>query len=353
VRFTQLPKHLLYLTIIAGLSIFTSCSSPRAPLPKTNIENDFLEGFNKSIQPKYKLYATTKVVGKAFWIYIATEESILTLNSAQSIGGMAPEKKIKFLDINCQFKDSVFDVSYVFLKFRPEEIDKSKDILNESAGGGSIYPDYSDSTIEILQKTFSAIGDIIPKTQDMNFFIICLADIKKGLQITFIIHRLDMEQFLLNMLPADEFYNRMILKSEGKREIRNDKYGVHIDYKDISLVEFLREQIVNDARAKLNEMEKFEPRKIDTLNNLDDIIPKSIYEVSSKYQFTDFLFVDIKNDITKERLLISKSKLTNMFQNSSRLVPQKEYLLPKEQYYNAQENPSSQQTNTSQEDINL
>ena len=49
---------------------------------------------------------------------------------------------------------------------------------------------------------------------------------------------LDMEQFLTGMLPSDEFYNRMILKTEGNKEIINDKYGLSIDYNDLSLIDF-------------------------------------------------------------------------------------------------------------------
>jgi len=192
-----------------------------------------------------------------------------------------------------------------------------QDMLRNPVGGTTLFQDFTNETIEILQKTYFSIGDIISQTQDLNFFAICLANIKEGIKIIFVIHRLDMEQFLLNMLPSDEFYNRMILKTEGSKETVNDKYGISIKYNDISLIDFLEEQIANNAKAEINEMEKYNPDKLKTIDKLDDTLLKSTYDVTTKYEFADYLIVEVENLITKEKLSLNKSKLTSQFKKPS------------------------------------
>ena len=129
------------------------------------------------------------------------------------------------------------------------------------------------------------------------------------------------------MLPSDEFYDRMILKADGSKDIVGDKYGLHIEYNDISLVDFLREQIVSNTRSKVTEMEKFKREELKTLDNLDEVLLKSVYEVTAKYKFQDFTFVEITDTITKNKILYSRSKLANKFGGENYELPLEDYKL--------------------------
>ena len=322
-RYLKNSIKTVQVLLIASLLLATSCSrKPASPLEKTSAEEKFLKSFNKTTKIEYPLHTSTRVVGKTFWIYIATEKDLLTINSTSGVGGVMPEKNIKFMDITCQYESSTFNLNYIFLKYSAEEKAEEKDLLKKTVGGTTLYQDFTDTTIVVLQKTYYSIGDILRETEDFNFFAICLANIKKGIKITFVIHRVDIEQFLMNMLPPDEFYTRMILKTDGSKEIINDKYGLHVEYNDISLIDFLREQIVSNARAKVNELEKYSAQQLKAINKLDNIILKSVYDVTEKYEFDDFMFVEIENLISKERLTLSKRKLISQFSN-----PPKSYYL--------------------------
>ncbi|MFC1753640.1 hypothetical protein ACFL96_09655 [Thermoproteota archaeon] len=323
----QYSKNLISLALIlSSLVISSGCTTkPPSDLEKSDIENVFLESFKTKSTLGFPVDINTTISGKTFWIYIATEKDILTISPASSMGGVAPEKIIKFLEVKCDYKDSYFVLDYIFLKYAEEEIAKEKDILKKSVGGTMLYQDFTDTTIEVLQKTYSSIGDIVSDVDDLNFFAISLANIKKGLMITFIIHKLDMEQFLLGMLPSDEFYNRMIMKTEGNKDIINDKYGLHTEYNDISLTNFLREQIVNHSRATINELERYEPEKIKTIDKLDDILIEDFYKVTTKYEFQDYLFLEVNNIISKEKVLLSKSKLERRFYDPPESYTSEEY----------------------------
>lgn len=320
-------KNLISLVLILSSCSYGGCSRrPAASLETTSVEKDFIKSFTKTANVAYPLDINTTISGKTFWIYIATKKDIVTLSPASSTGGLTPEKFIKFMEIKCNYQaDSMFALDYIFLKYSEEEKAQEKDMFEQAAGGTLLYQDYTDTIIEILQKTYSSIGDIIDKAQDMNFFAIVVANIEKGIKITFVMHRLDIEQFLLGMLPSDEFYNRMIIKSEGSKEIINDRYGLHIKYNDISLINFLREQIVNNARATIAEMERYEPEKLKFLEKLDDILLKSVYDVSTKYKFNDYQLVEIKNIVTNEKLSLSKAELIRKFSKLPSAYSQEKY----------------------------
>ena len=151
---------LIALAISIGFSPIIGCSR-RAPIAKTDLEKKFLESFNKTARLNYPLYTSTKIVGKTFWIYIASEKELLTINSTPVTGGVTPDKSIKFMDLSCQYEDSSFYINYVFLKYSEEEKTKDRDIFRKSVGGQTLYQDFAPAAIEILQKTYFAIGDII------------------------------------------------------------------------------------------------------------------------------------------------------------------------------------------------
>jgi len=310
-------KNLIYLALIANFLFSLGCSQkPPSTLESTSLEKEFLGSFNKTDKLGYPLDVTTKTVGKTFWIYIAAEKELLQISAMSGMGGFMPEKLIKFMDIKCQYENSAFNINYIFLKFSAEEKIKEQDMFQKSIGGSSLMQDFTYTTIEILQKTYFSIGSIISKTEDLNFFAICLADIKNGIKIIFVIHRLDMEQFLMNMLPSDEFYGRMILKTDGSKDLTDDKYGLSIQYNDISLTDFLEEQLANNIRAKVGEMEKYKPEELKATEKLDAIALETAYQVVTKYEFDDYSLVEVEDTISKEKTSFSKSKLRRMFGES-------------------------------------
>ena len=141
-------KNSIYLALLLSFVFLIGClSKPTSSIPKTNIEEELINSFNKTTKLQYPLYINTKIAGKTFWVYIATQKELLTINTASSIGGVIPEKIIKFLDITCQYDDSTFNLNYIFLKYSPEEKAKELDLFRKSVGGTSLYQDFTDTTI--------------------------------------------------------------------------------------------------------------------------------------------------------------------------------------------------------------
>jgi len=114
-------------------------------------------------------------------------------------------------------------------------------------------------------------------------------------------------------LPQDEFYNRTLVVSKGNKELINDRYGLSIEYKDVLFIDFLKEQIINNTKAILFDLEKYKPKELAAIETLDDIIIKNIYDVTKKYAFNDFSLATILNLISKQTTKMTKAEMENKF----------------------------------------
>ena len=63
-------KNSIYLALLLNIILFSGCSKKPPLVEKTNIEQEFLNSFNKTSKLNYTLYTSTKIVNKTFWIYI-------------------------------------------------------------------------------------------------------------------------------------------------------------------------------------------------------------------------------------------------------------------------------------------
>jgi len=315
----SLKTSILLVLLFLNLYFFSGCQQKpqlSSEEKKSTIEQTLINSFLTNNKLNYQLDINTKIVGKTFWIYIATDQEIISLETQPS-EELLP-KIIKFIDVKSTFKNSNFTIEYIFLKNKPDEYSpflKNRDILQEkSLLGKELYPETTNQFLEIFQKTYVAIGDIISDVRDINFFVIAIADIKRGIKSTLVIHKLDLEKSLLNILPYNEFSNRIFRRNVKDPEIKNDKYGLHIKYIDISLIDFLNNQIESKVFSKLYEMLKFEAKKVQELEDIQEIILKSLYEVVIlNYEFYDFYVVDVTDMISKKSFTISKSSLIKKF----------------------------------------
>ena len=316
-------KNLIFLglTLLSICGIW-GCAQENLPLEEISpIEQEFINSFKTSHTLDYQITPNTKIVGKTFWVYVATDQEIVSLETQKT--QTLPPKIIKFLDIECNFENSILDIGYIFLKYKPEEYSlfedkkgdkKNRDILKDrSLAGKEIYPESTDRLREIFNKTYYTIGDIIGDADNIDFFAICIADIKRGVKTTYVIHKLDLEKSLLRMLPDEEFGNRLFRRNLKDPEIKNDLYGLHINYIDISLIDFLINQIKSQAYYKVYEMQMYEAKKLTALDDLDEIILKSVYDRAVNYEFYSFYLVEIENLVTKTKSSISKSHLLKKF----------------------------------------
>ena len=320
-RLIQYSKNLTFLALLSlNFLAFGGCAQKKEiPEVKKPIEKEFITSFQANNKLNYQLDANTKIVDKTFWIYVATDKEIISLETQKSED--LPPKIVKFIDVKSDYKNSIFSIGYIFLKHKPEEYSlfqdknkKTQDILQEkSLSGKEIYPESTNTLLEIFNKIYITIGDIISDAKDINFFVIAIADIKRGVKSTYVIHKLDLEKSLLRMLPDEEFSNRIFRRNLKDPEIKNDKYGLHINYVDISLIDFLKNQIETNVYGKIYEMQKFEAKKLQELEDLQDIVLRAVYDVAINYEFYDFYLVETLDLLTKKSSSVSKSSLMKKF----------------------------------------
>lgn len=298
-------KNSIYLALALSLSLVSSCSKlPPAEKYPSDPAKAFLKSFNETIKLDAPLYTCAKLIGKTLWIYAASEKEVLSVERAQRQGHLGK----KYLEFKGDFPEPL--VRYRAL-YEIKELPETK--YEEEPISVGLTENYTDTAQEIITKVYSSISDILyTSDKAFNFFAICVADIKKGIEIGFTINKADMEKYVVGIIPAEEFHNRVIFKARGDEKIVNDKQGLHLGYKDISLTDFIIELVSLQIRQEFLGLKDEEK----TGEKLQEIILKNLHKVMKVYELDKLETIELENTLTGAKLTVSRPELLERFKES-------------------------------------
>lgn len=173
-----------------------------------------------------------------------------------------------------------------------------------------------------------------------QFLVMVAADIKDiGFDYSVITWIPDIVKYQLHFISRDEYARRNVVRIQENPLILGDIKGTHLKKTDISLGEFLAEQIAQRAQGKLSLDEKFKNllkvEKVEgnfregnivitaEIKNLkDQSLPlevntqKEIARIAAyvikEYDFKDFFILEITNEATGEKITISRAALKDL-----------------------------------------
>ncbi|MCM8771386.1 MAG: hypothetical protein NC936_05970, partial [Candidatus Omnitrophica bacterium] len=216
-------KNLISLGLLLNLSLCLSCAK-NPPLSKQESpEEIFLKSFKGTLKYDIPLYANAKLTGKTLWIYIAQEKEILTIERTRR----AQEPTLRtYLDIKGDFDAENFKFYYCIYKMPPLPPTQFK----EEPYSWGVTEDFTFVAQEITNKIYSSLADLLYAggSKDLKFFMVSIADIKKGIEVKTTINRADLEKYIVGIIPAEQFHTRTIVKIQGSEKIINDKKGTHL-----------------------------------------------------------------------------------------------------------------------------
>jgi len=311
-KLKQSLKNSIKLALLLSLlSLCLSCQNTKSTSgPAQDPQHLFLKSFNNTLKLKTPLYANAKMANTTLWVYVATDEEILTLDRKQSQGKEDEKKETIFLQLKGDYSGNF---QFYYDIFRLKDLPPTS--FKEEAASKGINEGYTNLTHDILQKAFVSLMDLVYSTdaKNLKFFVVSIADIKKGIEIKTIINRSDLEKLMVNIITSEQFYGtRTIYKEKGDETITGDKTGKHLDYKEIVLENFIVELTAQKARqefAKLKDEEK-------TNQKIQGIILKNIYEFTKIYEFDNFYAVEMTDIASNNKESMSKYELTEKFKDS-------------------------------------
>jgi len=267
---------LLFVSLILFIS---GCYCPSEPTYK---EKDIPSLVKKICKDEYKLNVTTQRAGSTLWIY-------------------APVDKILHKDYGVK-EDKVFD----------------------------------DDIAEKLRNILTTIGRVLISSDNTpQFFALMASDIKLGIDYTIIGNVLDIKKTYAEFIPWTEANRRYVVKFSVAAEAVGDNTGIHLNAYDITLPDFLAQQIsqrlamefqgeklkkyfkiiksegtfnngIFDFEYQIETLTK-PPKKI---NMYKEILKIANYCLKT-YEFTDFSQVRITEAISRDRIDYNKAAVLN------------------------------------------
>lgn len=272
-------RNILFITcLIAG------CASSITP---TYTKEEITTAIQDIVKSEYKLDVKTKLVGETLWIYLPVEDLIVKSDK--------PEKYIERFTIEqnkSEFKDDSLKLEYL-IKMVPEK---------------EMYQEYKYNK-DVLAKTnhiWTVLRRVIfsmerSKKDEPKFYYLITADIKNGFEIKELSYYLDLKKVSYEFISFGEYQHRSIQDVNIAPEIVGDKEGIHINYKDVSLEDFILDQIKH--RIKL----KFQKPEVDKNADIDKEIIKVIVYTIKTYGFRDFSEVELNNLLTQNKIILNQA----------------------------------------------
>ena len=144
-----------------------------------------------------------------------------------------------------------------------------------------------------------------PKEKDdIKFYVLVVADVKNGFEIREIFYYKDLKKVSYGLMSIGEYQHRIIQSSSLSPGAMGDRTGKHVQYKDITLDEFISAQI--EYRINL----KFQKPEVEQNADIDKEIGKIISEtLRIYYQEQRPLYVEMDNIITDKKISLDQDQI--------------------------------------------
>ena len=280
----NLARRVLNLCIIACL--IGGCSSSTAP---TYQKEDIEKSIRDICKNEYQLDVKVKLAGSTLWIYVPVEGLIEKSDKPEKFTEKFNIEQNKGEFANGNFK---FDYS---IKPIPEQ-EKSQDFK------------YNKKVLENINNVWKVLRRVVfsmkcAKGEELKFYSLIFADMNMGVEIKELSYYLDLKKVSYGYISWEEYQHRSIVEQNLAPEAIQDREGVHINYKDITLEEFILAQI--QQRIKL----KFQKPEVDTNIDIDTEILKVVEYTLKTYNFKGFSQVELNNLLTKARVILNQAAI--------------------------------------------
>lgn len=271
------------LKILPFVLFLSACNSSISP---SFLKENITQAVKDICKKEYRLDLSTRLAGSTLWVYLPLEDIIS--KPAQ------PQKYIeRFLleDQKNSLDEKVLKVNYL-VKLTAEK-EKQQEIAIDKSVNEKIF-----NVLQVIRRVLFSTDN--SKKDKPLFFCIVTADIKNGLEIRQVFHLMDLKKLSYGLISQTEYQHRIIQDTAISAQIIGDKEGSHLDYRDITLEEFITDQI--QGRIKL----KFQKPEVERNADIDKEVLKIIAYTLDAYGFKDFNLAEITNLATGVKTILNQ-----------------------------------------------
>ena len=226
------------LEILPLILFLSACNSSVSP---SFLKEDITQAVKDICKKEYKLDIITQLSGSTLWVYMPLENIISKPER--------PEKYIeRFLleDKKNSLDEKILKVNY-FVQPTTEKEKLQEMALNKSVNE-KIF-----NVLQVIRRVLFSMGS--SKKDIPLFFCIVTADIRNGFELKQIFYFLDLKKLSYSFISQTEYQHRIVQNTAISAEIIGDKTGSHLNYRDITLEEFIADQIQTRIKLKFQKPE--------------------------------------------------------------------------------------------------
>ncbi|MDP3042149.1 MAG: hypothetical protein Q8N62_05450 [Candidatus Omnitrophota bacterium] len=278
------------LRLLPLVLFLSACNSSVKP---SFLKEDITQAVKDICKKEYKLDTSTKLSGSTLWVYLPLENIVSKPDK--------PEKYVeRFLleDKKNSLNEKILRVNYLV---RPTtEKEKLQEMALDKSVNEKIF-----NVLQVIRRVLFSMGN--SKKDIPLFFCIVTADIRNGFEIKQIFYLLDLKKLSYSFISQTEYQHRIIQDTSISAEIIGDKTGSHLNYRDITLEEFIADQI--QTRIKL----KFQKPEVPAGVDIDKEVLKIVTYTLDAYQFKDFALVEMANLATGKSIILNQTAILANF----------------------------------------
>jgi hypothetical protein len=272
------------LSLVLASILICGCTSSTKP---TYSKEDVASSLENICKKEYKIEVKARLVGRTLWVYIPVEDLFTKADK--------PEKymeRFSVEDSKVAFERGILKLAYQ-IKSIPER---------EKAQQVKYNKDVSDKINSVWRALRRVVFSMKHSGEDaVRFYGIVIADIKNGFETIEIFYGQDLKKVSYEYISWGEYQHRTIEDTNVSPLIIQDKNGGHLDYRDISMEEFICGQIENRIRMK------FQKPEVGINADIDKEILRIAINTLSIYQIQNFSVLELNNLLTQNRIILNKA----------------------------------------------
>lgn len=271
------------LKLLPFIFLISACNSSVSP---SFLKENITQGIKDICKKEYKLDIYPTIEGRTLWVYLPLRNIITKPEK--------PEKYVeRFLleDKKNSLEEKILKVSYLI---KPtDEKEKQQEMVLDKTVNEKIF-----NVLQVIRRVLFSMGGA--KEDVPEFFCIVTADIQNGFEIKQIFYFPDLKKLSYGFVSQTEYQHRIIQENGISADIIGDTAGKHLQYKDITLEEFIADQIQSRIRLK------FQKPEVPAGADIDKEVLKIVAYTLNAYHFKDFSYLELTNLATDKKITLNE-----------------------------------------------
>lgn len=271
---------------LISLILLSGCTSVTNP---TYSRENLTQSIQDVCKKEYKLDVRARLTGDTLWVYLPVEDLLVKSEK--------PEKYTEkfIIERNEPMSDSG-SLKFEYLIKPVEDREKTQEYK------------YNKQILEKINNVWKVLRRVVfsldrTKTGEPKLYCLIVADIKNGFYTREVFYYLDLKKVSYEYISWGEYQHRAIQDADLNPQIIGDREGDSLDYRNITMREFITGQILH--RIKL----KFQKPEVEKNADIDKEIIKIIAYTVKTYGFKDFDAVELNNLASKNRIILNQAAL--------------------------------------------